>query len=402
MDKFRTQALRAKPGDVIRDEKHAKGMGVIYGIKTMSKGFVKDSRGWEIDDNTLDQLVSASKRVKQGLKCRFGHPNMSGTALGSYVGRLKNHRLSDDGNHSIADLFIDHTAYSTPQGDLATYVMDLAENDADAFGTSVVLSEFTTEYRRNEDGTTVKDKDGSTLPPLLRIKKLFACDCVDDPAANNGLFSTGSQFFSESVQLSAEMTEKLDMLLSSPQAVESVISFLDHYRINRDEAFEENPPQSPFAKGEEEGGVKPPLREENETSDESTESKEESMELSELTKEALSAERGDLVAEIKEEEKQLGVTEERERVQGILAKATELELSQDAANEQIESGASLSDATNALQAAKLAALQEEAPETPGDNGDDNGEEKTHMQLATEYRDANGGSMTDALRATAKK
>lgn len=211
---------------ISRDEKHSRGIGVIRGFAVMTKGFVKDMRGWEIDDTTLEQIVSSGNAPSLGLKARFGHPNMSNEALGTLLGRVKNFRKDDD--IVRADLFMDDTAYKTPNGDLATYILDLAENDPDAFGSSVVLGDYELAKRLNDDGTEKKDENGKALPPLLRVKKLFATDIVDDPAANDGLFAYG-----RSVTPSAEMTAFLDKFLTQPEAVEKTICFLEKYGLNR-------------------------------------------------------------------------------------------------------------------------------------------------------------------------
>ena len=116
-----------------RDYEDDKYKGVIRGFAVMTQGNVKDMRGWEIDETTLSQIVEVGNKVQLGLKSRFGHPNMSSTALGTFTGRAKNFRK--DGDIARADLFISKTAYETPDGDIASYVLDLAEKDSDAFGT---------------------------------------------------------------------------------------------------------------------------------------------------------------------------------------------------------------------------------------------------------------------------
>ena len=57
--------------------------GIIHGFAVMTKGFIKDQRGWEIDEATLDQVAQAGNSMKTGLKSRFGHPMMSSEALGT-------------------------------------------------------------------------------------------------------------------------------------------------------------------------------------------------------------------------------------------------------------------------------------------------------------------------------
>lgn len=217
---------------VNRNFKHDKGCGAIFGYAVISKMRLRDNddcRNWEMDDKSLDQVIELGNASKIGIKSRFGHPNMSSTAFGTFLGRAKNFRR--DGDLVRADLFFDQTAYSTPNGDLASYVMDLAENDPDAFGSSIVFS-ADYEYRLNADGTPKKDDKGKDLPALVRFKKLRGSDIVDEPAANKSMFES---FFNGSVELSAKATQFLDNLLNSSDALNRVIGFLNRYRENSED-----------------------------------------------------------------------------------------------------------------------------------------------------------------------
>ncbi len=225
--KFRTNlafGIGGEKGSVDRVNK------VINGFAVMTKGFVKDPRGWEIDDTTLQQVANAGNAGTNGLKSRFGHPNMSGESFGTLLGRAKNFRIED--GICRADLCISETAFATPNGDLGTYVMDMAEKEPDMFGSSVVLKEGSFEYRLNPDGTKKKDTKGNELPALLRVKSLSAVDTVDDPAANNGMFSR--KFFNSSLTLSVEATEFLNKFLKNPIAVEKALDFLARYGRTND------------------------------------------------------------------------------------------------------------------------------------------------------------------------
>ncbi len=357
---------------------------IIYGYSVMEKGFVKDYRGWEIDDQTLDEVVFSGNKPSGGLKSRFGHPGMSSEALGTLLGRAKNFRK--DGNVVRADLYLSPTAHNTPNGDLATYVMDLAEKDPNMFGTSVVLGEFELARRLNEDGTPQKDKKGDDLPPLLRVKKILSSDVVDDPAATNGMFAT--QFFSDSVIPSALMTDFFDKFLSSPDAVEKTINFLTRYQINTEQKSKLN------------------LNKQGE----------EDMDLTSLSLEQLKALRPDLCEQIKADalaaqktgqEKAVNeaLRNERERSSGIveLLGVEEFQPYHSIALESVKNGESFAEAKVKVQAARLATIQEGAAQTPGPNSEDVSEgELSHLDRAKKYQAEKGGSITDALKATAKK
>jgi len=390
---------------------------VIFGYAVMTKGFVKDMRGWEIDDDTLDQIVQAGNSLKMGVKARFGHPNMSSTAFGTLLGRSKNFRK--EGNIVRADLHLSETAFNTPSGDLGTYVLDMAENEPDMFGSSVVLTDFSFEYRLEKDGTRKKDKQGNDLPPLLRVKKISASDIVDEPAANNGMFA--KQFFSESVMPSAEMTEFLDKFLSSEDAVQNVISFLTRYSSNRD-----------HIDGSELGNNKNQSQEDN------------NMDLKTLTLEKLEAENPELVQQIREAamasdsedgQQELNqalsaarnegfkagqaeaVAKERERVLGILAFTKQKELSAytHVAEQCIKDGDSEATSELKIKDARLADLEKNAnaPVNPGDGNDLGSQDdphgikaqtdyEKHLSRAKAYKKEHNCSITEALKKTASE
>lgn len=351
---FRADVVRSGEIRVNREKE------VITGFAVVTKGVTHDERG-EFDELALDSVVELGNKSRMGVKSRFGHPNMSSTALGTFLGRAKNFRR--DGEIVRADLHIDSTAHETPDGDLAGYVMSLAESDPEAFGSSMVIH-WDAENRK-ELGA-----DGKALPPFIRVKKLLSVDVVDDPAANNGLF--GTQFFSESVKPSAEITAFLDRFLNQPEAVERVISFLEKYRFNE---------------GVKHGG---------------------NQMITELTIEKLKAERADLYNSIfsagEAEGKKSGEKFERERVIAVLKKAKTFKNMDVLALEAVENGASLETATIKFQDKQLAGLQSASPKGVGPDLEPEAAKKagTHLERAKAFREEHKCSMTDALRATADK
>jgi hypothetical protein len=64
--------------------------------------------------------------------------------------------------------------------------MDLAESDADALSSSLVLK-TDMEYRTDKKGRPLKDDDDNELPPLWRPTRLHASDIVDSGDAVDGL-----------------------------------------------------------------------------------------------------------------------------------------------------------------------------------------------------------------------
>jgi hypothetical protein len=362
---FRTDIARS------RDIRVDRNTDVISGFAVVTKGITKDERG-EFDDVALEQIVELGNKSRIGIKSRFGHPNMSSTALGTFLGRVKNFRR--DGDIVRADLHVDKTAHSTPDGDLAGYVMNLAESDAGAFGASMVI--YWDEESRKE-----KDENGNQLPPLIRVKNLFSVDVVDDPAANNGLF--GMPFFSESVRPSAEMTAFLDRFLQQPDAVASVIAFLERYRANDEERKTALQKKEVFDMFED------------------------------LTVEKLKEQRTDIFDAVQKQGVEEGVSKgreeglgsERQRAVEILRKAREFRDMGDIALEAIEQGLSLEQATIRFQEKQLEGLQDASTKGVGpDNPDDprSPKKKSHLERAKEYREKHNCSMTEALQATAEK
>lgn len=208
---------RTPPGRVDREK------GVISGVGILSAGIVKDRR-FDIDDVFLDQVASAGAKAPKGLRSRFNHPDDSAGALGTYLGRIQNVRR--DGSVVRGDLHLDPTSFDTPKGDLGGYVLDLAESDPDAFGMSIVFSGSTVP-QLNEDGTPKTDAAGQRLPPFARLKRLFAADAVDEPNANDGLFSAFTR------QTPAAMAGSMIRDALAGLDAHSQVQVADHYLSSR-------------------------------------------------------------------------------------------------------------------------------------------------------------------------
>jgi len=277
-----TGYLKSKPSGRINHE-----TGIIEGVKVCTEGEAK-GHGVNLDAEFINTVVRFGNERKQGLKSRFGHPNMCSTALGTFLGRHKNFRtetiVRDDGSKAlcaIADMFLSNESKETPNGNLFNYVIGLAENEPDMFGTSIVFTPGR-EYRKTREGKNAYivwqvddkghaiynaegermlsfvDKDGSPIDPkkeplseevYVECESLHACDCVDDPAANDGLFS---RFSHETV--AGQITEFLDLnpqvweaIQSNPSIIEAlarfgdkVDEFTERYRIYRKQNKEGN------------------------------------------------------------------------------------------------------------------------------------------------------------------
>ncbi len=223
---FSSGYLQQAPEGAVDEDK-----GIIEGVSVVTEGEA-GGHGVHLDTEFVDTVIEQGNEKKQGVKARFGHPNMSSTALGTFLGRFKNFRreatIRDDGSEAVralADLFLSNEAKETPNGNLHDYVLGMAKNEPDVFGSSIVFTPGRTyrktetgkkvyeEFARGQDGQVLctadgvaqfkyVDEDGNEIDTnrenvidrdYVECEKLHGCDAVDDPAANDGFFSKFSQ-----------------------------------------------------------------------------------------------------------------------------------------------------------------------------------------------------------------
>lgn len=252
-----TGYLRAAPAGEINADK-----GVIAGVSVCTVGEAK-GHGVNLDSEFVGRVAELGNSKKQGLKARFGHPNMCSTALGTFLGRFKNFRV--DGEQVRADLFVSNEAKETPHGNLYDYVMGMAAHEPDMFGTSIVFTPGRF-YKRDAKGNKIvypgwgPDEDETPSehservreyrdapgPEYVECEELHACDAVDDPAANEGLFS---RFAQETI--AGQITEFLDLhpqvwaaISDNPSIIEALAKYgerVDEF-ITRYRAYREHKP----------------------------------------------------------------------------------------------------------------------------------------------------------------
>ncbi len=226
---FRSGEYRGAPTGTVKRE-----TGVIEGISVATMGAAK-GHGVFLDSEFLDDVVELGNAKKQGIKMRFGHPNMCSTALGTFLGRAKNFRRV--GDVVKADAFLSNTAKETPGGDLYNYVFDIAEKEPDMFGTSIAFTpgdEYKRgkingeKYKYNFDQNAWIDAEGDelelhdlTVETFIEIVELHADDFVDDPAANDGLFSAET-IAGELTHFMNENPDILERLAANPQILKAL------------------------------------------------------------------------------------------------------------------------------------------------------------------------------------
>ena len=202
VSRFRASVSRGAPEKVSRKGGEF-GAGVIRQASIIMRGEAL-GHGAFVDATMLEQVRDGVKSAgKNGIKARFTHPGMSSDGMGKFLGKFKNAKL--EGDKVLADIHFAESSHKTPEGDLATYVMDLAEETPEDFGVSIVFErdvkaerEFRALHTQDEiddEGFTSRrfkspDPKNSKNFEHVRLKKLRAADVVDTPAANeDGLFS---------------------------------------------------------------------------------------------------------------------------------------------------------------------------------------------------------------------
>jgi hypothetical protein len=145
---------------------------------------------------------------------------MCSTALGTYLGRF--HNYSFNGNAVTADLHLDNSSKTSPNGNLFDYVITMAETNPDMFGASIAFESDAFDTAEIESEGTKKTVN------LFRLKELRATDIVDDPAATNGLFSADT-LPGQATAFLDQNPELTELIFNKP---ESVIEFLQSYLIN--------------------------------------------------------------------------------------------------------------------------------------------------------------------------
>lgn len=187
-------SVKANDVGVDRDKKRILGM-----VMAQEGTFLEDDPRGRFDAKSLKKIVTLARKKPSGLKSRFTHPSLSGDGLGTFLGRVKNVRLDsvsvERGGELKSllavrgDLHLADAAFNSPNGDLGTYVMDLAAEDSDALSSSLVLKPAEEQELDSKGNPVLDPVSGEPLPPLWRPIELHASDIVDQGAAVDGLLS---------------------------------------------------------------------------------------------------------------------------------------------------------------------------------------------------------------------
>ncbi len=239
---FRARTATANASEIDRDG-GMYGFGVINGASIITRGEALGHDLW-VDADFLSDVTAAGNAKNTGLKARFTHPGLSSDGLGTYLGKV--HNLRTEGDRVIGDLHFQESATKTPDGNLAEYVMQLAEDAPEDFGISIVFdhdaaaSELHT-LENTQGGRFVSpDEDNRNNYPHARLQQLRAADVVDSPAANpDGLFHREQQvaqdaerLFSFAFGLSDERPTLQALSVDGDRIRAAVSRFLSRHNLN--------------------------------------------------------------------------------------------------------------------------------------------------------------------------
>lgn len=222
---------------------------VIRGVILAQEGPFKSLGRGEFNGAALRRIVELTNSAPNGLKSRLAHPTLSDDGVGKFLGRVRDARLDTLGSRESqgearhnpvlavrADLHLDPSAHKAPAGDLAEYVLALAESDPDAVSTSLVL-QVKKERRLDAEGKPAKDADGEPLPPLWHPTRLHASDVVDTGDAVDGMLSQTAMpdaIVRQAYALAAEQFEGVDAATAAARLHSWVDRFIeDFYQIEK-------------------------------------------------------------------------------------------------------------------------------------------------------------------------
>ena len=173
-----------------------------------------EARGHDvIVDKEFGEEVAEALKTRSGIKSRLTHVRGDGITAG--LGRVMFSKIEE--GKVFGDLHFWASAHKSPSGNLADFVMTKAEEDPEAFGSSIG---FTRDIER---------EDWSEEKPAVRLAELKFVDIVDSPATNpEGLFNESEdEVVSDAISLLTEkgyevMKINLEGGVKEKEAVEEV------------------------------------------------------------------------------------------------------------------------------------------------------------------------------------
>ena len=163
-------------------------------ILAQEGGFKTPDRG-RFSAASLGAMKRLVSEKQNGITSYLQHPTILCDGLGKLVGKMKDPYISFTTNRHgeraacvRGDLYFARAAAISPWGDLANYVMTLAEEHPDALGCSLVL-EVIEEREVDSKGKIKRDSGGNILPPLWYPTRIHGADLVAVGDAVDSLLS---------------------------------------------------------------------------------------------------------------------------------------------------------------------------------------------------------------------
>jgi len=199
---------------------------ILRGVVILQSG--EDKAGDNFDHVSLEQLVLLGNAQSQGVKSRFGHPNMCDSSLGTFIGRYKNFQTSTNSDGKavvIADLHLDDVAKKSPKGDLYTYTIEMAQKNSEMFGNSIVYNPAETLKAEEVDASGNK-----IVKEYQRFKSFVASDLVDSPCATDNLFKDTESLAVKATEWLDENPEIFELVAKHPEILKSFLIKYTNYK----------------------------------------------------------------------------------------------------------------------------------------------------------------------------
>lgn len=215
-----------------------KDNGIIKNVCIVQFGANKN--GSFFSEKYLQDLANGANEINQGVKSRYGHPNMCSTTLGKFIGRYKNFSFGKDVNDKstvFAELHLDPITKKTQvegQGiSMFDYITDMAETNSDMFGNSIHIP--TPKFEKE-----LVEIEGKKYQSHI-FNGIVASDLVDSPAATDALFSNVddlgvlvTQFLDENPSIFEAITKKPEIIINFFETYEN---YLNNYKSNTNMKF---------------------------------------------------------------------------------------------------------------------------------------------------------------------
>lgn len=201
--------------------------GIIRNVVIVQEGLDKDD--CYFTKEFLQELLGNAQEQTNGVKSRFGHPNMCKTSFGSFIGRYKNFSIIDDEgkNKLIADLHLDEITKETQvegQGiSYFDYITKMSETNSDMFGNSIHF---------HCESSLEDDPSGQVTYPVelySNLKSFYASDLVDSPCATDNLFKSSEDLGIQVTAFLDANPQVFGLIKEKPELLQNFLKRYENY-----------------------------------------------------------------------------------------------------------------------------------------------------------------------------